>query len=110
MYNNYNRKSSTKNWLLFACIVWILWLILQWFANQGELVVMNREYLDAKFKLDSINTQHHKYTQTISELEEDLRDIQTSMKKSEDKLNRLNNLYWIEKSKNDTTIKTETNE
>ena len=110
MYNNYNRKSSTKNWLLFACIVWILWLILQWFNNQGELVIMNRKYLKTQFTLDSINMERQKHTQTISNLKEDLQDIQTSMKKTEDQLNRLNKLYWIEKSKNDTTIKTETNE
>ena len=51
-----------------------------------------------------------KYTQIISELEEDLQYIQGSMKRSEIKLNKLANLYRIEKSKNDTIIKIETNE
>ena len=110
MYNNRNRKYSIKNLLLFVFFMWTLWLGFIWFANQGELVIKNREYLNTKFKLDSVNMQHQKYTQIISELEEDLQYIQGSMKRSEIKLNKLANLYRIEKSKNDTIIKIETNE
>jgi len=109
MYNN-RRKSSMKNLLLIGLVLWIALLGFAWFADQGELVIMNRKYLKTQFTLDSINMERQKYIQTISELEEDLQDIQTSMKKTEDQLMRLNKLYWIEKSKNDTTIKTETNE
>ena len=110
MYNNRNRKYSIRNLLLFVFVMWTLWLGFIWFANQGELVIKNREYLDTKFKLDSVNMQHQKYTQTISKLEEDLQYIQGSMKRSEVKLNRLANLYRIEKSKNDTTIKANEND
>jgi len=99
-----------KNLLLIGLVLWIALLGFAWFADQGELVIMNRKYLKTQFTLDSINMERQKYIQTISELEEDLQDIQTSMKKTEDQLMRLNKLYWIEKSKNDTTIKTETNE
>ena len=104
MYNNHNRRYSIRNLLLFVFVMWTLWLGFIWFANQGELVITNHKYLDAKFKLDSVNMQQQKYTQIISELEEDLQDIQGSMKRSEVKLNRISNLYLIEKSKNDTII------
>jgi hypothetical protein len=103
MYNN-RKKTPIKNWLLFGFILWTAILGFIWFADQGELVIMNRKYLKTRFTLDSINMERQKYIQTISKLKEDLQDIQTSMEKSEVKLNRLNNLYWIEKSKNDTTI------
>ena len=103
MYNN-RRKSSMKNLLLIGLVLWIALLGFFWFADQGELVIMNRKYVKTQFTLDSINMQRQKYTQTISDLKEDLQDIQASMKKSEEKLMRLNNLYSIEKSKNDTTV------
>ena len=109
MYNN-RKKTPIKNWLLFGFILWTAILVFAWFADQGELVIMNRKYLKTQFTLDSINMERQKHTQTISNLKEDLQDIQTSMKKTEDQLNRLNKLYWIEKSKNDTTIKIKTNE
>ena len=110
MYNNHNRRYSIRNLLLFVFVMWTLWLGFIWFANQGELVITNHKYLDAKFKLDSVNMQQQKYTQIISELEEDLQDIQGSMKRSEVKLNKLANLYRIEKSKNDTIIKANEND
>jgi hypothetical protein len=109
MYNN-RKKTSIKNWLLFGFILWTAILGFIWFADQGELVIMNRKYLKTQFTLDSANMERQKYIQTISELKEDLQDIQTSMEKSEVKLNRLNKLYWIEKSKNDTTIKANEND
>jgi hypothetical protein len=109
MYNN-RKKTPIKNWLLFGFILWTIILGFIWFADQGELVIMNRKYLKTQFTLDSANMERQKYTQTISDLKEDLQDIQTSMKKTEDQLNRLNKLYWIEKSKNDTTIKANEND
>ena len=110
MYNNYNRKSPIKNWLLFGFIMWTIWLGFLWFANQGEIVIIHHKYIEAQFQVDSIKKTQSNYQGEIHELEREIDRLKGTIDNKNQDVAYWSKLYTREKSKNDTTIKNTTNE
>ena len=104
MYRN-RKGTPIKNWLLFGFIIWSSWLGLQWFANQGELVIMHRRELEAQFKLDSIVREGNDYESQIQLLKEKVEELKFRLKSQKKEVTYWSNMYI--KSKSDTTITNE---
>ena len=108
MYYNRNRKGTPiKNWLLFGFILWTAWLGLQWFANQGELVITHRKELEAQYKLDSIIHEGNDYESKIQRLNERIEALENGLLSKQKEVTYWSNMYIKSKSKSDTTITNE---
>lgn len=118
MYQTRRRGNARKNLLIGGLFIFCIFLIAQWFAHEGELVIVERENRKLTLWKDSVEFVNQSNTIVIEDLRKEIRDLQyklqnerayqQSMRKTLRPIEDHSDL--IDEIKSDTNTKIQSNE